>query len=197
MAAQPDETAIIARILDGEVNAYEELMRRHESYVTRIVAAHVPDENVPEVVHEAFIRAYRSLAGYSPTAPFKNWLTTIALRSCHDFWRTIYRRKEAPVSTISDDGQRFIETALATESREEFERMARQTEARQVLNLVLGRLKPLDRMIITLTYLEERTVRETAEMLGISVPNAKVRAFRAKRKLKNFLKRHGIQGGEA
>ena len=197
MAVQPDETAIIARILAGEVNAYEELMRRHGSYIARIVSAHVPGDQVPEVAHEAFVRAYRSLSGYAPTAPFRNWLTTIALRSCHDFWRAAYRRRESPASNLSEDGQRFIETALATESREEFERMTRQTEARQILDLVLGRLKPLDRMIITLTYLEERTVSETAAMLGISVPNVKVRAFRAKRKLKSFLKRHGIQGGEA
>lgn len=197
MPGQPDETAIIARILAGEIDAYEQLMRRHESYVARLVSAHVPGERVAEVTHEAFVRAYKSLSGYSPTAPFRNWLTTIALRSCHDFWRAHYRRREAPASALSEDGQRFIETALATRSREEFERMTRQAEARQALELVLGRLKPLDRMILVLTYLEGRTVSETAAMLGISVPNVKVRSFRAKRKLKGFLKRHGIQGGEA
>ena len=64
-----------------------------------------------------------------------------------------------------------------------------------MLSLVLDQLAPMDRMVLTLTYLEERSTKETAEMLDISVPNVKVRAFRAKKKLKSFLKRHGIQGG--
>lgn len=195
MAGKPDDMRVIADVLDGDVNAFEHLLDRYEIAVARVVAAHVPGEHVAEVAHETFIRAYKSLPGYAPTKPFINWLTTIATRSCHDFWRQQYRRKEAPACDLSEDGQHFLETALAPQSKDDFDALARQQEARQLLDLVLDQLAPLDRMILTLTYLEERSVRETADMLDISVPNVKVRAFRAKRKLKSFLKRHGIQGG--
>jgi RNA polymerase sigma-70 factor (ECF subfamily) len=97
---------------------------------------------------------------------------------------------------LSEDGQNWLDTALAATSSEEFETLAQRRELGEILESVLAMLSPLDRMIMTLSYLEERPTKETAEMLGISVPNVKVRAFRAKRKLKGFLKRYGIQGEE-
>lgn len=195
MAGQQDDMSIIAAVLDGDTNAFEQLLARYETVVVKVVAAHVPGAHVEEVVQETFISAYKSLAGYAPVKPFANWLTTIAARSCHNFWRAHYRRREAPVCDLSEDGQRFIETALASRSQEVFDSLTRRDEARQLLALVLDKLSPTDRMVLTMTYLEERSIRETAEMLGISVPNVKVRSFRAKQKLRHFLKRHGIQGG--
>lgn len=195
MAGKPDDTYVIGQILDGDANAFEVLLERYEMPIARVVAAHVPGSHVAEVSHEAFIRAYKSLPRYKPEKPLINWLTTIASRTCHDFWRDHYRRREAPACDLSEDGQHFLETALATESQDAFDALVRQRDAQEVLALVLDQLAPMDRMVLTLTYLEERSVKETAEMLDISVPNVKVRSYRAKRKLKSFLKRQGIQGG--
>ncbi|RWU06855.1 RNA polymerase sigma factor [Pseudodesulfovibrio sp. S3] len=196
MPAYLGDEKVIELVLDGDLDAFALLLERHENLVSRLVAAHVPTEHVAEVAHEVFIRAYRSLPGYKPVKPFCNWLTTVALRCCNDFWRKQYRNKEAPVCDMSEDGQRWLDTALAADSAEVFETLARQRELREILDTVLARLSPLDRMVLSLTYLEEHTTKETADMLGISVPNVKVRAFRAKRKLKVFLKRYGIQGEE-
>ena len=196
MPVHLDDAEVIERILDGDRDAFALLLKRHESHVSRLVAAHVPADQVPEVAHEAFIRAYKGLPGYRPIKPFRNWLTTVTLRCCKDYWRRAYRNKEAPVCDLSEDGQRWLDTALASASSEEFETLARRRELGEILEAVLAMLSPLDRMVMTLSYLEERPTRETAEMLGISVPNVKVRAFRAKRKLIGFLKRYGIQGEE-
>lgn len=196
MPVHLDDAEVIERILDGDRDAFALLLKRHESHVSRLVSAHVPPDHAAEVAHEAFIRAYRGLPGYRPVKPFRNWLTTVALRCCKDYWRRAYRNREAPVCDLSEDGQRWLDTALAAASTEEFEAQARRRELGEILNAVLNRLSPLDRMVLTLSYLEERPTRETAEMLGISVPNVKVRAFRARRKLKGFLKRYGIQGEE-
>jgi len=196
MPVHQDDAEVIERILDGDRDAFALLLKRHESHVSRLVAAHVPADQVAEVAHEAFIRAYRGLPGYRPIKPFRNWLTTVTLRCCKDYWRRAYRNKEAPVCDLSEDGQRWLDTALAESSAEAFEALARRRETGEILEAVLARLAPLDRMIMTLCYLEERSTGEAAEMLGISTANVKVRAFRAKRKLKGFLKRYGIQGEE-
>jgi RNA polymerase sigma-70 factor, ECF subfamily len=156
----------------------------------------VPTDQASEVAHEAFIRAFRGLPGYRPIKPFRNWLTIVTLRCCKDYCRRAYRNREAPVCDMSEDGQRWLDTAMAAASTEEFETLARRHELGEILEAVLAMLSPQDRMVMTLCYLEERSTRETAEMLGISVPNVKVRAFRARRKLKGFLKRYGIQGEE-
>ncbi|HKI81883.1 MAG TPA: RNA polymerase sigma factor [Pseudodesulfovibrio sp.] len=196
MPVHLDDAEVIERILDGDRDAFAFLLKRHEDHVSRLVAAHVPAGQAAEVAHEAFIRAYKGLPGYRPIKPFRNWLTIVTLRCCKDYWRRAYRNKEAPVCDLSEDGQRWLDTALAAASTEEFETLARRRELGEILETVLAMLSPLDRMILTLCYLEERSTRETAEMLGISVPNVKVRAFRARRKLKGFLKRYGIQGEE-
>lgn len=196
MPAHLDDAEVIERILDGDRDAFALLLKRHESHVSRLVAAHVPPDQVAEVAHEAFIRAFRGLPAYRPVKPFRHWLTTVTLRCCKDYWRREYRNREAPVCDLSEDGQRWLDTALAATSEEEFETLASRRELGEILEAVLARLSPLDRMVMTLSYLEERPTKETAEMLGISVPNVKVRAFRAKRKLKGFLKRYGIQGEE-
>lgn len=195
MPGIPDDMMIITEVLNGDSDAFRHLLDRYEARVARLVAAHVPGDSVAEVSHDTFIRAYKSLAGYKPIKPFGNWLTTIATRSCHDFWRDRYRSREVPACDMSENGQRFIENALAADSVEAFEAIARQREAREILSLVLDQLSPLDRMVLTMTYLEEQTVKDSAEMLGISASNVKIRSFRAKRKLRSFLKRHGIQGG--
>ncbi|MEZ7197771.1 RNA polymerase sigma factor [Pseudodesulfovibrio karagichevae] len=196
MPVHLDDAEVIERILDGDRDAFALLLKRHESHVSQLVAAHVPHDQVAEVAHEAFIRAYKGLPGYRPIKPFRNWLTIVTLRCCKDYWRRTYRNKEAPVCDLSEDGQNWLDMALAATSTEEFEALAQQRELGEILNAVLAMLSPLDRMVMTLSYLEERPTSETAEMLGISVPNVKVRAFRAKRKLKGFLKRYGIQGEE-
>jgi len=196
MPVHLDDAEVIDRILDGDRDAFALLLKRHESHVSRLVSAHVPAAQVAEVAHEAFIRAYKGLPGYRPVKPFRNWLTTVTLRCCKDYWRKAYRNKEAPVCDMSEDGQRWLDMAMASASTDEFETLVRRHELGEILKAVLARLSPLDRMVMTLCYLEERPTRETAEMLGISVPNVKVRAVRAKRKLIDFLKRYGIQGEE-
>ena len=187
MAEPPDDMIAINAVLDGDPRAFETLLERYGPLVAKVAKAHVPGEHVEEVAHETFVRAYRSLHRYRPVKPFGNWLTTLATRSCHDFWRKRYRRKEAPVCDLSDDAQAFVDAALAAESWERFEELARRDEARELLDAVLCRLSATDRMVLTLAYLEERSMRETAERLGLSVTNVKVRAFRAKRKLRGFL----------
>ena len=116
MAGKPDDTSVIAQVLGGDANAFEVLLERYEMRIARIVAAHVPGGHVAEVSHEVFIRAYKSLGKYKPTRPFINWLTTIATRSCPDFWREHYRRREAPASDLIENGQLFLEQSLASES---------------------------------------------------------------------------------
>lgn len=184
----------VRTVLEGDTAAYALIIDRHQEHVGTVVGAHVPPQCVSEVAHETFVRAYRSLASYAPNKPFKHWLTTIALRSCTDFWRSHYRKKESPLCDFSDNATQWLDVVCFTESESEFERLSQAREAKEVLNLVLDMLAPLDRMVLVMTQLEEYSSKETAELLGISSANVKVRAFRAKRTLKKLLKKHGIEG---
>ncbi len=188
-SALPDDE-IIRRVLAGDTDLFEELLMRYQEHVGRIVAGHVPREIVDEVAHDVFVRAYTSLPTYSFRTPFSHWLSTIAVRSCYDAWRSVSARKEVSLSGSSDaaeEQQQWIEHVLATESKERFGVMVRQQDATNLLQGALAQLSPENRMVITLVHLEGRSVREAAELLGWSVVNVKVRAHRARQQLRKIL----------
>jgi RNA polymerase sigma-70 factor (ECF subfamily) len=185
--ADLEDVRVIKEIRAGNVDAYARIMTKYQGRVAGIVSGHAPRERVSELTHEVFVRAYRSLAGYRGDSPFGHWLAKVTVRTCHDFWRSEYRRRERPESELSDECRAFAEDAAALDASEAAEETASRQEARELLAWALDRLSPTDRMVVTLTHLEERPVAEAAEMLGISVPNVKVRAFRARKKLRDLL----------
>jgi len=182
-----EDARILKEIRAGDVDAYARLMTKYQGRVSGIVSGHAPRERVAELTHEVFVRAYRSLAGYRGDSPFGHWLAKVTVRTCHDFWRSEYRRRERPESDLSEECRAFVEEVAALETSEAAEETVSRSEAKELLAWALDKLSPTDRMVVTLTHLEERPVAEAAEMLGISVPNVKVRAFRARKKLRDLL----------
>jgi RNA polymerase sigma-70 factor, ECF subfamily len=181
---------IIRRVVAGEVDLFAELLMRYQEHVGRIVAGHVPREMVEEVAHDVFVRAYVSLPTYSFRTPFSHWLSTIAVRSCYDVWRSVSARKEVSLSGPSDvveEQQQWTEHVLAAESKDRFDTMVRQQDATNLLRKALAQLSPENRMIVTLVHLEGHSVREAAELLGWSAVNVKVRAHRARQQLRKIL----------
>lgn len=183
---ESEDLRLVRAALAGDQRSFAELVSRHERYVFAVVSRHVPRDHVEEVAHEAFVHAYLSLANYRSDAPFKHWLATIAVRRCYDFYRA-RRRREVPLSELSSDGLELCDAILAPRSADEARRNADQEEARQILGLVLERLSPEDRMVVTLIHVDQRSVKEAAELLGWTAVNVKVRAFRARRQLRRLI----------
>ena len=153
MRNERSDADVIREILEGNVNAFELLMDRYQGYVAGIVIKKVPKDRTQEVAHEAFIRAYRSLDTFKAKTPFKHWLASIAVRCCHDFWRQHYRRKETPISSISDDGWEWIRTLQVDGSAEAPDGYARNPEALRVLRWAMEGMSPEDRMVLTLVHM--------------------------------------------
>lgn len=185
---EPADLELVERVLAGDVNEFERLIDRYSGYVYTIVARHVHSEMVAELAHETFVQAYCSLSGFQGKNPLKNWLATIALRTCQNYWRTKYRNRETPASWLNKEQQHRVETLLAGYSNEG-ERLSveQQRELHDTLLKVMEMLSPQERMVLSLVHFEERTVKETAELLDISAVNVKVTAFRARRKLRSHL----------
>jgi RNA polymerase sigma-70 factor (ECF subfamily) len=187
---------VIDRILGGDADAFECLMDRYGEHVARIAGRRVPWGDAEEVAQDIFIRAYMSLSSYAGKGDFKWWLSKIAERACHDFWRQRYKSREKPVSALDEDQARWL-------ARATFERSARahadgsaSRDARELLAWALGRLSSEDRAVLELVSIEERPVAEAAELLGWSVVNVKVRAYRSRKKLRAILERLMAKEGE-
>jgi len=185
--SERSDADVIREILEGNADAFALLMDRYQGYVAGIVIKHVPADRVEEVAHEAFIRAYRSLETFRARTPFKHWLASITVRCCHDFWRRHYRRKETPVSSISEDGWEWIQAVRLDGSAETSDGYTRNAEALRVLRWAMEGLPAEDRTVLTLVHMEGHTIAEAAELLRWSVPKVKIRAYRARKKLRKTL----------
>lgn len=170
---------IVASVLGGDRNAFETLVHRYEAHVEKIVSKHVSHEALDEVMHDTFIRAFRSLRTFDNRAPFEHWISKIALRASYAHIRELYelrgRRNEI---SESDAGSRAVQRFQAQESR---------SEASEVISKMLAQLPPEDRMIISLIHLEERPVSDVAEVLGWSKSRVKVRAYRCRKLLRKMI----------
>lgn len=179
----PEDLQIIERVLQGEVDCFAELMARYRHQVARIVSRHVPADRVEEIAQDVFIRAYTGLAGYSASVPFEHWVSGIAVRACYDFWRAS-KRDATPVSALSEEHDAWIERVLSADAGEQFQKETTRREAREVLQWALSRLSPENRLVLALVHLEGHSVGEAAKLLGWSVANVKVRAYRARQALR-------------
>lgn len=184
-APVPDDTHIIERVLHGDVDCFAELLARYQTHVARIVGRHVPSDRVNEVTHDVFVRAYTGLGGYSTDVPFAHWLSGIAVRACYDFWREA-KRGATPVSALTEEHDAWIERVSAADSEARFQEEVGRREAKEVLEWALSRLSPEHRLVLSLVHLEGHSVREAATLLGWSTVNVKVRAYRARRALRQL-----------
>lgn len=165
---------VIRRVLAGDRDAFAELLERHRDAVFRIVARHVPSADVAEVAHEAFVRAFMSLAMWTPDAPFEHWLARLALRAGCDFWRRAQRRNDLPPAGDRAAGECRVDGDATLDDRE-------------VLQWALAQLCVDDRLAVTLVHLEQMSIREAAAVLEWGESRVKVRAHRARRRLRELL----------
>lgn len=189
---EQDDLEVIKRVLQGNADDFEVLLKRYDSYVFSIVAKHIPYDMVEDVAHEVFITAYKSLPAYRADTPLKHWISKIAVRRCYDFWRNHYRSREMPMTSLSEEHCKWFDTVVSDQSHESFRQEESRKELREILEWALGRLSPEDRMVVTLLYMEGLSVKEAADILGWSVINVKVRAHRSRNKLHKHLS--GILG---
>jgi len=182
------DTEIVRRVLKGDVNAFESLLIRYKDTVLKIIKKHVPYNDVEETIQNVFLRTYQSLPSFRGESGFKQWLSSIAVRTCYDFWRKTYRSREVPMSVLTEKHQNWLEQVITEQSEQAINEKGSQNEARELLDWALGRLSAEDRMVMELVYLEGLSGKEAADLLGWSVANVKVRCFRSRKKLEKILK---------
>lgn len=181
------DTEIVRRVLDGDVNAFESLLIRYKDTVLKIIKKHVPYNDVEETIQNVFLRAYQSLPSFKGESGFRQWLSSIAVKTCYDFWRKTYRSREVPMSVLAEKHQNWLEEVITEQSEQAINEKGSQNEARELLDWALRRLSAEDRMVMELVYLEGLSGKEAADLLGWSVSNVKVRCFRSRKKLEKIL----------
>lgn len=183
-AGETPDDEVIRRILLGRIDDFEILLERYRGYVFTIVSGLLPHEAVADLAHDIFVEAYRSLPKYRDGTSFKKWLAGIAIHASQDHWRQHYRNLETPISALTEDHEAWMDSVIAAEAGETFSSGERQKEAREILQLAMTELSVKERMVLTLVHLEGFSIKETAEILGWSTINVKVRAHRSREKMR-------------
>ena len=174
---------IIEKVLGGDIDMFEQLVERYQGRVFGIVSKRIPGDGWGEVAQEVFLNGFRSLASFDTSRPFENWIATIAVRRCHDYWRSHAKRG---VLEIESRGE-LLEVASAAASLEEFERQTKRDEMLSILREAMDKLRPDERELLDMIYLEGMKLKNVAEELGLSLSNVKVKAMRTREKLRAVL----------
>ena len=178
------EAELIAAVLKGDTARFEVLI---EKYLPRVFAtarryARREDE-VEDIVQEVWLKAFQKLSSFRGEAPFEHWLMRLAVRTCYDFLRSHRRNRETVFSQLSDRENVWLDRFVAQPEASGENAAA----ARQLVERLLTQLSPAARLVITLLEIEERSVKEIADLTGWSVTLVKVRAFRARAEMRKHL----------
>jgi len=166
---ESSETRWIRASLKGDRDAFGALVRRYQAKVFNLAGRFFRQrEEVEEVAQETFLRAWLKLSTYRSEAPFEHWLTRLCLRCAYDR----LRREPPPTLPLPD---------------RELEEEPHDPTANVEVERLLSRLQPADRFVLTLLEGEGWSVGEIAERVGWTKVNVKVRAHRARRRLRRVL----------
>jgi len=180
------EAELIAAVLSGDSASFEPLVQKYSPRVFATARRYARrDSEVEDIVQEVWLKAFDKLKTFRGEAPFEHWLMRMTVRTCYDFLRGHQRNRVSSFSEISEPEEDWLERFVAEPAS-----AAEDADAAKLLvNRVLEKLSPSARLVLTLLELEDRSVKEIAEITGWSMPLVKVRAFRARAEMRKILAR--------
>ena len=184
------EAAIIKQVLEGDVNAFEGLVKEYEKNVYNLARRMTGDpEDAADMAQDAFIKAYNSLGSFRGDSKFSVWLFRIVSNLCLDFLRSRKRRPTVSLSVENDEGE-DMEFEIADESQSP-ETLLEQKLTREAVRRGLDSLPPEQRQILLLREIQGLSYEEIAQVLELESGTVKSRIFRARKRLSAFLLREG------
>jgi RNA polymerase sigma-70 factor, ECF subfamily len=175
-----DEAKMIDAILAGDVRLFHDLVRPYERSVYIMALSMLKNEaDAEDTAQEAFLKAFRNLGSFRADSKFSTWLVSITLNEARSRLR---RARSVKIESLDEpeDEQRHISPAVLTDWREIPSEALERREVRLMLQDAIGALPDIYREVFLLRDVEELSVNESAEALGISVASVKVRLHRAR-----------------
>jgi RNA polymerase sigma-70 factor (ECF subfamily) len=180
------DAELIAAVLKGDAASFEPLVQKYSPRIFATARRYARRESeIEDIAQDIWLKAFERLESFRGEAPFEHWLMRLAVRTCYDSLRAHQRNRETTFTELSEPEEdwlaRFVSQPDAASENAD--------AARQLITRVLEQLSPAARLVITLQEIEQRSVKEVAELTGWSVPLVKVRAFRARAEMRKVLSR--------
>lgn len=171
---------LIDKILDGDMNAFGELVERYQHFVFTIAIRILKvTEEAEEVAQDSFIKAYDSLSSFRGESKFSTWLYRIVYHKSLDRIKINKRHRTYEIiEEITDDSLDHIENGL------EFMLSKERTG---IIKKCIDQLPEDDAAIISLYYFEEQSIKEIVKVTDLTEDNIKIKLYRSRKKLFSLL----------
>jgi RNA polymerase sigma-70 factor (ECF subfamily) len=178
------EAELISAVLNGDAASFEPLVAKYSPRVFATARRYARRESeIEDIAQEVWLKAFDKLKSFRGEAPFEHWLMKMTVRTCYDFLRGHQRNRESSFSELSEPENDWLERFVAApESASEH-----ADAAKLLIERVMEKLSPQARLVITLLEIEDRSVKEIAQLTGWSAALVKVRAFRARAEMRKIV----------
>ncbi len=174
------DTQLINRTLEGDDNAFAELVEKHKKEVHALVWRKIGDFHIAEeITQDTFLQAYQNLATLKQTQSFSSWLHVIALRCCNMWFRKKYRRTQLMQNKDTHNPEEATYSSYVHEENQRFSIEAQ----REVVKKLLAKLEESERTVMTLHYFGDMSCSEIGKFMGVSTNTIKSRLRRARQRL--------------
>lgn len=174
---------------EGDESAFAELVRRYSPRVFSVASRFFRQRSlVEEAAQEVFLKAYTQLGSFEGRGSLEGWLTRIATNTCLNMVRGAKRRPEFTVSDLTEDEQNWLDQRVAGDGGEQ-PSVENSLVATDLADRLLAVLSPEDQQALLMIDGENASIKEVAEATGWSESKVKVRAFRARRKVREAMEK--------
>lgn len=178
------------RAQGGDESAFEEIVRRYSPRVFSVASRFFRQRSlVEEAAQEVFLKAFTQLAQFEGRGSMEGWFTRIATNTCLNMVRGVKRRPELTMSDLSQDESTWMEDKLTNLAGDQHHSVEDDLVAAELADRALSVLSPEDRMTLLMIDGEDASVKEVAETTGWSESKVKVRAFRARRRIRETMEK--------
>lgn len=189
IALETEDIVLVAAAKGGNVRAFEVLVKRHERRFLRLAQRVTRNrEDAQDVVQKSFQKAFLHLRRFEERASFSTWMTRIVINEAAMCLRANRRVRVVGIDELSPREEPAVGFEFP-DSCPSPEQSYSQREAERMLSFAIRQLPPGVRTAIKLCYLDERSLKESAQLMGLSVGAVKSRVLRGRRKLHQTLKR--------
>lgn len=175
----------LARVREGDEEAGRALVGHLYPLVMKIVRSHLPrrmdEEDLAQIV---FLKMFSHIHQYRGQVPFEHWVSRISVNTCLNQLRTEKCRPEIRAADMGEEETQVLERVLAVSTEPE---PGDALASREIVERMLQTLSPADRLVVTMLDLQGLSIEEVRQATGWSLSLVKVRAFRARLKLRKQL----------
>jgi RNA polymerase sigma factor (sigma-70 family) len=171
----------INKIKEGNTDLYAVLVDRYKNMAYTIAMKVLGNkDDSQDVAQESFIKAFQQLHTFKGNSKFSTWLYTIVYRTAISKWK----ENRLEIQSIDDS----IHERFTHEQTFQPYNQLQIKEEQAFVNQAIQRLPRTEALLVTLFYINESSIKEIREITGLSLPNVKIKLFRARKKLERDLK---------